>query len=293
MPDEQLRPDHGHRLPADRLPLPARDRLRRLHARRLPAGAAGGDQLPGHVRAAAGAAGQATQVANGSAPSASSAESARQPAPRRCRMNIDRARRRRLGHGARGPRRPTRHAVTLWARDAQQVAQMRSLRAQRALPAGRCACRPALAGRAATSMRRCATRTGGLVVVATPMAGLRGDAAAPAEHVDAPVVWLCKGFERTAPAWLGHEIAGTRAPRPAGRRAQRPELRARSRARPADGAGRGQRARERARRAGRGASTAPACASNANDDLVGVEVGGAVKNVLAIATGLATAWRSG
>ena len=34
-------------------------------------------------------------------------------------------------------------------------------------------------------------------------------------------------------------------------------------------------------------STAPALRVYANDDIVGVEVGGAVKNVLAIATGLA------
>jgi glycerol-3-phosphate dehydrogenase (NAD(P)+) len=33
-------------------------------------------------------------------------------------------------------------------------------------------------------------------------------------------------------------------------------------------------------------STAPALRVYANDDIVGVEVGGAVKNVLAIATGL-------
>ena len=50
----------GHRLPADALPVPARDRLGRLHARRLPADPADRSQLPGDVRgAAAGATAQA------------------------------------------------------------------------------------------------------------------------------------------------------------------------------------------------------------------------------------------
>ena len=61
LPHEQMNADHGHRLPADRLPLPARQRGRHRHARRLPAGAPGRDQLPGHVRAAAGAGSRAAQ----------------------------------------------------------------------------------------------------------------------------------------------------------------------------------------------------------------------------------------
>ncbi len=54
VPQEQTGRHPGHRLPANRLPLPARQRGRRDPARRFPARAPGGNQLPGHVRAAAG-----------------------------------------------------------------------------------------------------------------------------------------------------------------------------------------------------------------------------------------------
>ena len=57
IPEDQLQADHRHRVPGHHLPLPARDRLRCLHARRLPAGAAVGSQFPGDVRGPASAAG--------------------------------------------------------------------------------------------------------------------------------------------------------------------------------------------------------------------------------------------
>ena len=71
IPEEQLQPDPRHRLPEHRLPVPARHRLGRLHARRLPAGDAVGSQLPGDVRSAAGAGAG--------------------PAERRCRQRLGRA----------------------------------------------------------------------------------------------------------------------------------------------------------------------------------------------------------
>ena len=53
IPADQLDQIIGIACPRHRLPLPARHRLRRVHARRLPAGAAGRGELPGHVRGAA------------------------------------------------------------------------------------------------------------------------------------------------------------------------------------------------------------------------------------------------
>jgi glycerol-3-phosphate dehydrogenase (NAD(P)+) len=103
------------------------------------------------------------------------------------------------------------------------------------------------------------------------------------------VAWLCKGVEPALDATptfglLAHEIWAQVAP-DLRRRAQRPQLRAGSRRRPPDRAGRRQPAC-RVRDALVDAFHGPALRVYANDDIVGVEVGGAVKNVLAIATGL-------
>ena len=134
-----------------------------------------------------------------------------------------------------------------------------------------------------------------LVIVATPMAALRGMLKA-LRGCHAPVVWLCKGFERPtgvststgAPegvGLLGHEVCAQVAP----------DLRAGVLSGPSF-----------AQEVARGCPTAlvaasahpevcdllvhafhsPALRVYANDDVVGVEVGGAVKNVMAIATGL-------
>ena len=131
-------------------------------------------------------------------------------------------------------------------------------------------------------------RAAACVVVATPMAG-----AAPACCARLPrstrrrVLWLCKGFE-AGTGRLGHEIAqracaAARASACSRARASRSRWRAACRprwSRPARDA-----ALRRAR--GRGACTATALRVYTSTDLVGVEVGGAVKNVLAIATGIA------
>ena len=97
-------------------------------------------------------------------------------------------------------------------------------------------------------------------------------------------LWLCKGLEAGSGA-LGHEIARELRARRSLRRAVGPELRARGRARPADRAGRGQR-RRRAVRAAVEAFHSDALRVYTSADPIGVEVGGAVKNVLAIATGM-------
>jgi glycerol-3-phosphate dehydrogenase (NAD(P)+) len=126
-----------------------------------------------------------------------------------------------------------------------------------------------------------------LVIVATPMSGLRAMLGQLAS-CRVPVAWLCKGFEAVTAGSYGllpHEVQEQVAPNlPAGALSG-PSF---------------------ALEVGLGQPTALVAASlhatvrdalvagfhstrlrvYANDDLVGVEVGGAVKNVLAIATGL-------
>lgn len=126
-----------------------------------------------------------------------------------------------------------------------------------------------------------------LAIIASPMAGLRstlGDL----RGSGVPVAWLCKGFESAVggrPGMLGHEVAAEVAPDLKGGALSGPSF---------------------AQEVAAGQPTALVAASEhlavrnllvdafhgaslriyANDDLIGVETGGAVKNVLAIATGL-------
>ncbi|MEY4427338.1 MAG: hypothetical protein RLZZ182_27 [Pseudomonadota bacterium] len=122
----------------------------------------------------------------------------------------------------------------------------------------------------------------GLIVIGTPMAALADMLARmPAQ---APVVWLCKGFDK-ASGRLGHEIAAAVRPNAPSGVLSGPSFALEvARAQPT---------------ALVSASADPALAELAaqafhsdslrvytSTDPVGVEVGGAVKNVLAIATGL-------
>ncbi len=174
-----------------------------------------------------------------------------------------------------------RHDVLLWGRDAAGMKAMQRTRCNaRYLPD---VALPATLRLGADHDAAVAHGSAGLLVVATPMAALRECLTAlPGE---APAIWLCKGFER-ATGLLGHEIA--RAVRP-GRasgvlsgpsfaqevaRAQPTALVAAS-----DDAGLVARTVE--------AFHGPSLRVYSSDDPVGVEVGGAVKNVLAIATGIA------
>lgn len=179
------------------------------------------------------------------------------------------------------------HAVTLWARDAQQVADMQAERQNtRYLPG--IAFPSALAVSGADSLAL--VRAADLVVVATPMAALR-TMLLSLRGCTAPVAWLCKGFEAVVPAdsasygLLAHEVCAQAAPDLIAGVLSGPSF---------------------AQEVARGQPTALVAASRhavvrdalvaafhsrsvrvyANDDIVGVEVGGAVKNVLAIATGL-------
>ena len=182
---------------------------------------------------------------------------------------------------------PGRHAVTLWARDAGQVGllQMRHEN-QRYLPGVRLP--PALAFSAAPLEElKDLIADADLVVVATPMAALRTMLTVLASCV-APVAWVCKGFEAPVAGdigLLGHEIQAQVSPGLQAGVLSGPSF--------ALEVARGQptalvaaSAHESVRQALVDAFHSPMLRVYASDDMVGVEVGGAVKNVLAIATGL-------
>lgn len=173
-----------------------------------------------------------------------------------------------------------RHGVMLWARDAAHAQALASTRENpRYLPG--VTLPPALAVSADLDAALRHARHG-LVVIAAPMAGLRGLLAALPD--DARVLWLCKGFEAGSGA-LGHEIA----------RELRPAMAAGVLSGPSF-----------AEEVACGQPTALVAASSdaalreaaaevfhgealrvyTSADPIGVEVGGAVKNVMAIATGL-------
>jgi glycerol-3-phosphate dehydrogenase (NAD(P)+) len=127
-----------------------------------------------------------------------------------------------------------------------------------------------------------------LVVVATPMAGLRF-ALAQLQPLQVPVAWLCKGFEtpQADQHWglMGHEVQACVAPTLYAGVLSGPSF--------AQEVAKGQptalvaaSAHDAVRKALVGAFHSQSLRVYASDDIVGVEVGGAVKNVLAIATGL-------
>jgi glycerol-3-phosphate dehydrogenase (NAD(P)+) len=126
-----------------------------------------------------------------------------------------------------------------------------------------------------------------LVIVGSPMSGLRG-LLTSVDGSTTPVAWLCKGFEAAGErpfGLLGHEVQSQVAPHMRAGVLSGPSF---------------------AQEVAQGKPTALVAASShasvrdalvqgfhsatlrvyANDDVIGVEVGGAVKNVLAIATGL-------
>lgn len=182
------------------------------------------------------------------------------------------------------------HRVTLWSRDAVQAkALAASRRNDRYLPGITLPDALQFTGGAEQLGRVLIGQD--LLVIATPMAGLRGMLQA-LSRTGTPVAWLCKGFEtpqkddfHASFGLLAHEI----------RRQAAPDLIAGVLSGPSF-----------AQEVACGQPTALVAASEhvavrdalvaafhsatlrvyANDDIVGVEVGGAVKNVLAIATGL-------
>ena len=186
-----------------------------------------------------------------------------------------------------------RHAVSLWARDAQQAASLVAARENaRYLPG---IALPAVLAVRSEPVRALTALAAAhdLVIIATPMAGLRG-LLSVLRGCAAPVAWLCKGFESpisefpVSQPWglLAHEVQAEVAPGLSAGALSGPSF--------AQEVARGQPTAlvAASRHAGvRDALVAgfhgPTLRVYANDDLIGVEVGGAVKNVLAIATGLA------
>ena len=180
--------------------------------------------------------------------------------------------------------------VTLWSRDAAQATDMAQRRENRRYLPGLPLPDSLLLAHAGEQPLAALAQTQDLVVVGTPMAGLRSTLLA-LDGVSVPVVWLCKGFEAAQAGQqglLGHEIWAQLAPQ------HLPAARCGVLSGPSF-----------AQEVARGQPTALVAASAhaevreamvagfhgstlrvyANDDMVGVEVGGAVKNVLAIATG--------
>ena len=172
-----------------------------------------------------------------------------------------------------------RHEVLLWARDPAQAEAMARQRVNaRYLPEAQLPNSLAVTADRGTALTHGAQ---GLHVIATPMSALRGELTALPDR--RPVLWLSKGFE-TATGALGHEIA----------REVRPDAGCGVLSGPSF-------ALEVAR--GQPTALVAACtdavlAARAveafhghglrvytSGDVTGVEVGGAVKNVLAIAVG--------
>ncbi|MDP1692566.1 MAG: NAD(P)H-dependent glycerol-3-phosphate dehydrogenase [Burkholderiaceae bacterium] len=173
-----------------------------------------------------------------------------------------------------------RHAVHLWARNAEHARTLdASRRNEHYLPGIALPPDIVVADALDAALAHAAE---GLVIVATPMAGLRSMLAAVPG--DVRVLWLCKGFEAGS-GLLGHEIANE----------VRPHAHAGVLSGPSFAAevARGQPTALVA--ASADAALRDAAAEVFHTDLlrvytsadaVGVEVGGAVKNVMAIATGL-------
>jgi len=202
---------------------------------------------------------------------------------------------------------PAKHCVLLWARDAVQARAMQEQRENaRYLPGIPLPDSLQIASSAVAL--QCAAQAADLIVIATPVAGLRPmlqtlhDMAAP-DRPHPPVVWLCKGFE---PVATNQPVVQQHRQRHATQRAGLlpheiqqqifPGLHAGALSGPSFAqevacgqptalvaASRHQNVRAALVEALHG----PSLRIYANDDLVGVEVGGAIKNVLAIATGLA------
>lgn len=182
------------------------------------------------------------------------------------------------------------HQVTLWARSAVMAGSLRAERVNsRYLPGVALPDSLTLAG--GEDSLRAALIGQDLVVIATPMSALR-ELLQKLADVRVPVAWLSKGFEtplKTADSGsfglLAHEIRAQVAI----------NLRAGILSGPSFAleVARGQPTalvaaseHQEVRDALVAAFHSPTLRVYANDDLVGVEVGGAVKNVLAIATGL-------
>ncbi len=172
------------------------------------------------------------------------------------------------------------HEVALWARDARQVAGIESSRESPYLPGVRLPHAVSLSTDAPGI-----ARAADLTIVATPTAGLRSTLERLAGIPGLALLWACKGFEAET-ARLPHEIAAE---------TLGPEGRVGALSGPsfAQEVARGLPAAVTA--ASRDAEFAAWAAASLNaaplrvyssGDLLGVELGGALKNVMALAAGI-------
>ncbi|MEK7876616.1 MAG: NAD(P)H-dependent glycerol-3-phosphate dehydrogenase [Pseudomonadota bacterium] len=175
-----------------------------------------------------------------------------------------------------------RHSLVLWARDAQQAGEIAATRTnQRYLPGFSIPEAIAVTAELAAALEAC-----DVILVATTTAGLRPTLRRLAAAGNtAPLVWLCKGFE-TDSAQLPHQIAASELP-PALPRAvlSGPSFAAEiARGLPA-ALTLASHDPEFAARVARELH-ANALRIYSSDDVTGVEVAGALKNVMAIAAGI-------
>ncbi len=178
--------------------------------------------------------------------------------------------------------------VSLWARDARQCEDMRRSRENARYLPGLNFPDALLLADGPLDAQAAWLATADLVVVATPMAALR-ELLGCLSDLKAPVAWLCKGFEAPhsggGAGLLGHEIRAQVAPALQVGVLSGPSFALEvARAQPTALVAASEQAL--VRDALVSAFHSPSLRVYANEDLVGVEVGGAVKNVLAIATGL-------
>jgi glycerol-3-phosphate dehydrogenase (NAD(P)+) len=177
-----------------------------------------------------------------------------------------------------------RHAIVLWGRDADAIQQIARSRENTAyLPGFTLPDSLALSTDFAAAIAH--VGSDGLLIAATSLAGLRPLALQLQAHRIPNLVWLCKGFEEQSnllPHQIVREVLGDKIPAGA---LSGPSF---------------------AQEVARGLPCALTIASDhaalrervvsmmhgrsiriySSDDLIGVEVGGAVKNILAIATGV-------
>jgi glycerol-3-phosphate dehydrogenase (NAD(P)+) len=180
-------------------------------------------------------------------------------------------------------RHPGMHKVTLHARDAAQAEALRTQRQNARYLPGMALPDSIDISSAPLASLLSSSPDCDLWVIATPMAGLRTVLTAMAD-VHAPVAWLCKGLE-SGTGLMPHEVQAQVAPHLKAGALSGPSF-ALEVARQLPTALVATSAHASVRNALVQAFHTPALRVYANSDIVGVEVGGAVKNVLAIATGL-------
>ena len=170
-------------------------------------------------------------------------------------------------------------AVTLWVRDAALAREMSAQRENRRYLPG-----ITLPESLRITDDLTVAARADVCVIATPMAGLRATAARLAAYRPARVAWLCKGLEAGTQAFA-HEIVRAVLPQARGGVLSGPSF--------ADEVARGLPcavvfASDDVEFAEQGAQALHGGALRvySSTDLIGVEIGGAVKNVMAIATGI-------